>query len=39
MLSGASLGLVGEKVDLTYPVTHLGEGADALDAMLKGAKG
>lgn len=27
---------VGKQYDLTYPVEHLGEGADALDKLLKG---
>ncbi len=36
MLAGTSVGVVGEAVDLTYPYTHLGDGAGALDKMVKG---
>lgn len=39
VLSGTSVGLIGAEADLTYPYTHLGEGAEALDKMVKGANG
>ena len=39
VLSGTSLGLIGPQADLTYPYTHLGEGPEALDALLKGTNG
>ena len=32
------MGVVGPKVDLTYPVEHLGEGADVLAQLNKGGK-
>ncbi|GAB4823947.1 hypothetical protein N2152v2_010993 [Parachlorella kessleri] len=38
VLAGTSVGVVGEAVDLTYPYTHLGEGAGALDKMVKGSE-
>ncbi len=31
------MALVGEEVDLTFPVEHLGAGPDALAAILKGS--
>lgn len=34
-VSGTPVALVGEEIDLTYPYEHLGEGADALDALAK----
>jgi NADH-quinone oxidoreductase subunit G len=34
---GVTLGLIGEKVDLTYPVHHLGAGPDSLAALLSHA--
>jgi hypothetical protein len=39
--NGLTVGSVGSHVDLTYDVEHLGEGADALSALLagKGPKG
>ncbi|EIE20556.1 NADH:ubiquinone oxidoreductase 76 kDa subunit, partial [Coccomyxa subellipsoidea C-169] len=36
-LDGAHVALVGEEVDLTFPVEHLGAGPDALAAILKGS--
>ena len=32
------MGVVGPKVDLTYPYEHLGQGADALAQLNKGGK-
>lgn len=36
-LEGTQVGLVGPEYDLTYPYEHLGEGHDALAAMLEGS--
>jgi NADH-quinone oxidoreductase subunit G len=30
------IGLIGEKVDLTYPVTHIGAGPESLSALMDG---
>ena len=35
-LAGVPVAVVGKAYDLTYPTEHLGEGADALDKLLKG---
>lgn len=35
-LSGVPVAVVGEPIDLTYPHENLGQGADALDKLLKG---
>lgn len=35
-LAGVPVAAVGKQYDLTYPVEQLGEGADALDKLLKG---
>jgi thiamine pyrophosphate-dependent acetolactate synthase large subunit-like protein len=35
-LEGAHVAMIGEQVDLTFPVEHLGEGPDALAKVLKG---
>jgi hypothetical protein len=37
-LEGAQVGVVGPKVDLTYPYEHLGEGAEALAQLNKAGK-
>lgn len=37
-LEGAQVGVVGPKVDLTYPYEHLGEGPDALAQLSKAGK-
>lgn len=36
-LAGTPVGVVGQQYDLTYPTEHLGDGADALDKLVKGA--
>ena len=36
-VSGTPVALIGSEVDLTYQYDHLGEGPDALDALLKPA--
>ena len=36
-MEGAHLASIGEEYDLTYPTEHLGEGAEALTKVLKGA--
>eukprot|EP00887_Chlorella_sp_A99_P004651 scaffold4.g4651.t1 len=35
-LAGVPVAAIGEQVDLTYPHENLGQGADALDKLLKG---
>ena len=39
MARGTKVSLIGEKVTLNYPYTHLGTNIDALDKLVKDAKG
>lgn len=37
-MEGAQVGVVGPQVDLTYPYSYLGDGAQALEQLNKGGK-